>query len=432
MTILSGIDIIEVDRIEKAINKNKKFINRIFSDEERVYINSRKNNIATISGMFAAKEAVSKVLGYGIREYGFKDIEIHHNNLGKPYVILNNRAKDLAKNKCILHITITISHIKEYALAFALGESNIIDKKTVDNSNNLKQDYKDAMTIDKDIVSKILPIREKESHKGTYGRVAVIAGSQGMSGAACLSSSSSIRSGSGIVYSIVPQTINEIVESNMIEVITKPIKDKGKGYFTLDSLMDIKNAINNINALAIGPGIGVDDERIKIVEDLLLNVNVPIILDADGLNCISNNTKILLRRKQPTIITPHPGELSRLLNISIKEIQKNRIKYAKLTSQKFNVITVLKGANTIICGEDETIYINTTGNPGMATAGSGDVLTGMILSFVGQGINPIKASVAGVYLHGLAGDLAAYEKGQYSMIASDIIENLPYAIKSIS
>jgi len=156
-----------------------------------------------------------------------------------------------------------------------------------------------------------------------------------------------------------------------------------------------------------------------------------VVLDGDGINCIVNNTEELAKRTYTTVITPHPGELSRLLNVSIEDIQNNRLKFAKLASNKFKVITVLKGDNTIVCNPEGAGYINTTGNPGMATAGSGDLLTGIIASFIGQGIEEFNAAVAGVFIHGLAGDLAANHKGQYGLIASDILEYLPYAIKKI-
>ena len=183
-----------------------------------------------------------------------------------------------------------------------------------------------------------------------------------------------------------------------------------------------------MDVIALGPGFGVDDERIKFVEEILKNIDKPIVLDADGINCCSLAPDILLKKKGELVITPHPGELARLLGVSIGEIQKNREKYAKLTSENFNVITVLKGANTIVADKEGTIYVNKTGNPGMATAGSGDVLTGIISSFIGQGIESKKAAMLGVYLHGVAGDLAKTQKGEYGIIASDIVEYIPYAI----
>jgi len=277
-------------------------------------------------------------------------------------------------------------------------------------------------------ISHILPKRKKDLHKGDFGRVGIIAGSKGMIGAAYLSSIAALRSGSGLVYNIVPKSLYEIFSIKLIESIIIPVEDNNTGHFILNSLNEVEETIQNKDVLAIGPGIGVDDERIEFIQNILINYNGPIVLDADGINCLAQDPTILLKRKGPTIITPHPGEMSRLLNINIQKIQENRVKYSKNISNKYNIITVLKGANTVVTnGKD--IYINPTGNPGMATAGSGDVLTGIIASFIGQGIVPYKAAILGVYLHGLAGDLAKADKGEYGLIARDILENIPYALR---
>ena len=278
-------------------------------------------------------------------------------------------------------------------------------------------------------IKEMLPKREKESHKGTYGRVGIIAGSLGMTGAAYLATMAALRSGSGLVYTIVPESLCQILSSKLIEAIIKPIEDEGKGHFTQKGLKKVKQIINALDILVLGPGIGVDEDRIGFVSEILLNYEGPIVLDADGLNCISQGKQeLLLERKGATIITPHPGELSRLIGVSIKEIQKNRLEYSKEVSNKYNIITVLKGANTIVSNPKGEVFINPTGNPGMATAGSGDVLAGMIASFVGQGIMPYEACILGVYCHGLAGDLAKLDKGEYGMIASDILDKIPYSI----
>lgn len=187
-----------------------------------------------------------------------------------------------------------------------------------------------------------------------------------------------------------------------------------------------------MDVLAIGPGIGVDESRTKLVNAILSTFQKPVVLDADGINCISiNNPGALLNRKADTIITPHPGELSKLLKINIDTIQKSRIEYSKNVSNRYNIITVLKGANTIVTNPRGNLFINSTGNPGMATAGSGDVLTGVIASFIGQGIPSYDAAILGVYCHGLAGDLAKSDKGEYGMISRDILANIPYSIKKV-
>lgn len=405
-----GIDILNIDRINE-IDINK-FLNRLFSKEEIIYINNKNNSITTIAGMFSAKEAVSKMLGTGIRAFKWKDIIIMHDNLNKPYVLLKENAKYIANKNGVTNISITISHEKDYSVALAIGEGK-------------KNKHK---CIPKEIKG-ILPDRKRISHKGNYGRVGIIAGSIGMTGAAYLTSMSALRSGSGLVYLYVPKSLNSILEVKTVETITLPLEDNNKGYFIEESYKDISD-LNNYDVLTIGPGIGQNEETKNFLINVIKGYDGKLILDADGINILSDNTDILKDRKGITILTPHLGELSRLINVNIKDIEENRVKYAIKTSKKLNVITVLKGHNTIIT-DGEEIYVNSTGNPGMATAGSGDVLTGIISGYVAQGIKEFDSCKVGVYTHGLAGDYAKEQKGEYGLIASDIINNLPKIIKKI-
>ncbi|SHH50926.1 NAD(P)H-hydrate epimerase [Caloranaerobacter azorensis DSM 13643] len=423
----SGIDIIEIDRIKKAV-ENEKFIKRIFCEEEIEYFLKRNMNIRTIAGMFAGKEAVSKALGQGIRNYKWTDIKILHDNLGRPFVVLSGNAENVSRELGIENIQLSISHCDTYAAAFAVAEGKREYIETVKTEEGIKN----GITINKNIVSNIIPKRKIDSHKGTYGRVGIIAGSLGMTGAAYLTSTSCLRSGSGLVYLFTPKSLNKILEIKTTEVITIPVEDNNKGHFCIEELEYILKNIEKMDVLAVGPGLGVDSERTELVKQILLNYKKAVVLDADGINCLVNNTEVFKQRKARMVITPHPGELARLLGISIEEIESDRVRYARFTSKKFGVITVLKGANTVVSSEEGKIYINTTGNPGMATAGSGDVLTGIITSFIGQGIECLDAAVAGVYIHGLSGDLAKYDKGEYGLIATDILEHIPYSIKSLN
>ncbi len=419
MIVGIGVDLVRIDRIENILsNKENRFLKKIFTKEEIKYILEKNKSPETVSGMFAAKEAVSKVLGTGFGKVSWKDIEVLHDEKNKPYIRLEGEALKVSQELSIDKFCLSISHEKYFGIAIAVGEE--IHSKKVDLDNVVVKDF-----------SKILPKRRSDSHKGTYGRVGIIAGSIGMTGACALSSMAALKSGSGLVYGIIPNTLNTILSIKLTEVVFKPVLDNGKGYFIYDSIDQIKDFLESIDVIAIGPGIGTNRETVKVVEEVLRVSEKPVVLDADGLNCISSNPNVLLKRQGATIITPHPGELSRLLKISTKEIQKNRISYSKKVSNKYNVITVLKGANTIVTDTKGDVYVNTTGNPGMATAGSGDVLTGMIASFIGQGVKPELAAKLGVYLHGLSGDLAKIEKGEYGMIARDILESIPYSIKLI-
>ena len=414
MIIGTGVDIVKIARIERILETNRdSFLERIFTDEEIEYIKNKNYNAQTISGLFAAKEAVSKVLGTGIGKVNWKHIKIYYDEKGKPHVKLNSQ-EEIMDSLNIDEIHVSISHEREYAVAFAIGE-NYGGKIKI----RVPQFIKD-----------MLPERDKDTHKGTYGRVGVIAGSRGMTGAPYLTSMACLRAGSGLVYTIVPEGISSILAVKLAEAIIKPVFDKNTGVFKLDSIAEIEKIIEDMDVLAIGPGMGIDEERIELVKHILLNFSGPVVLDADGLNCISKvGLNIFNKRRFPTVITPHPGEFSRLLGISTKEIQDNRVEYAKYVSTNYGIVTVLKGANTVVSSPKGEVYINTTGNPGMATAGSGDVLTGVITSFIGQGIDSYKASILGVYCHGLAGDIVKEEKGEYGMIARDILESIPSSIK---
>lgn len=414
MIIGTGVDIVKIARIERILETNRdSFLERIFTDEEIEYIKNKNYNAQTISGLFAAKEAVSKVLGTGIGKVNWKHIKIYYDEKGKPHVKLNSQG-EIMDSLNIDEIHVSISHEREYAVAFAIGEN-----------------YGGKINIRvPQFIKNMLPERDKDTHKGTYGRVGIIAGSRGMTGAPYLTSMACLRAGSGLVYTIVPEGISSILAVKLVEAIIKPVSDKNTGAFTLDSIAEIEKIIEDMDVLAIGPGMGIDEERVELVKHILLNFNGPVVLDADGLNCISKvGLNIFNKRRFPTVITPHPGEFSRLLGISTKEIQDNRVEYAKYVSTNYGIVTVLKGANTVVSSPKGEVYINTTGNPGMATAGSGDVLTGMITSFIGQGIDADKASILGVYCHGLAGDIAKEEKGEYGMIARDILESIPSSIK---
>jgi NAD(P)H-hydrate epimerase len=414
MIIGTGVDIVKIARIERILEANRdSFLERIFTDEEIEYIKNKNYNAQTISGLFAAKEAVSKVLGTGIGKVNWKHIKVYYDEKGKPHVKLNSQGEIMGSLN-IDEIHVSISHEKEYAVAFAIGE-NYGGKIKI----RVPQFIKD-----------MLPERDKDTHKGTYGRVGIIAGSRGMTGAPYLTSMACLRAGSGLVYTIVPEGISSILAVKLVEAIIKPVSDKNTGVFKLDSIAEIEKIIEDMDVLAIGPGMGIDEERVELVKHILLNFNGPVVLDADGLNCISKvGLNIFNKRRFPTVITPHPGEFSRLLGVSTKEIQDNRVEYAKYVSTNYGIVTVLKGANTVVSNPKGEVYINTTGNPGMATAGSGDVLTGMITSFIGQGIDFYKASILGVYCHGLAGDIVKEEKGEYGMIARDILESIPSSIK---
>ncbi|WIF95326.1 NAD(P)H-hydrate dehydratase [Caminicella sporogenes] len=285
--------------------------------------------------------------------------------------------------------------------------------------------------ITEEIVKDSIPIRKKDSHKGSYGKANVIAGSFGMTGAAILTCKSALRSGLGLLRLYIAESLNFIIKTNVPEAITVPLGEIRKGVIGINNIREILEGTKDADVLTIGPGCGNTSELSEILKRIIGEVDKPIVIDADGLNVLSKNVEWLSKKKSEIVITPHLGEMSRLTGLSIEEIKRNPIEVAKNFAQKWNVITVLKSARTIIASPKGEVFINVNGNPGMATAGCGDVLTGIITGFIAQGIEPLKAAIISVYIHGLTGDRVAEKKGEYGLIAGDIIEKLPYTIKDV-
>lgn len=272
-----------------------------------------------------------------------------------------------------------------------------------------------------------IPTRKPDTHKGDYGRVFILAGSGGMTGAACMCSESALRAGAGIVTLGIPESLHGIVASKLTCVMTHPLPETPVKTLSELGRQDILDFSRRFDVVAIGPGISQYLETKRLVLWLLQSLDCPIVLDADGVNALADNPKVLDQIKKPVVLTPHPGEMAHLLGISTREVQSNRREIARMFVRGRNHVTlVLKGNKTIVMNE-EKYYVNETGNPGMATAGAGDVLAGMIAAFLGQQYAPFEAAQLGAYLHGLAGDIAAQEKGEISMIATDILDNVPKA-----
>lgn len=279
--------------------------------------------------------------------------------------------------------------------------------------------------------SDLIPKRKANSHKGDYGHILILAGSAGLTGAAYLCSEAALLCGSGLVTLGIPKSLNIVMEMKLTEVMTKPLAETKQLSLSLKSYREIIKLIKKIDALAIGPGLSTNAQTQKLVIKLIASINKPFVLDADGINAVAKNLAILNKVNSELVITPHPGEMSRLTGLKIEEIQNNRKKIAQDFAAKHRLTLVLKGDKTIVANSKKEIYINNTGNPGMASGGCGDVLTGMIAAFLGQKIEPFIASKLAVYLHGFTGDLAAEEKSEISLRATDILDKLPQAIKSV-
>lgn len=275
-------------------------------------------------------------------------------------------------------------------------------------------------------ISHLIPRFSPDHHKGTGGTSLLVAGSVGFAGAAALSATAAYRSGAGIVRCIIPERIYEIVSTLIPEAVFSPLGDE-------ETLLE--SAINEIllreassKAILVGCGLGNNKKTKALTKRILKETKIPLILDADGLNCLSDCIEYIAERDN-TIITPHPGEAARLLGIPINEIQENREKYARVLAQKTNSVTVLKGHNTIITSPTGEECFCPYGNAGMGKGGSGDILAGMITSFVTQGLRLFDAAVLGVTLHALAGDAAAEKFSENSMLPTDLINALPEVFK---
>ena len=256
------------------------------------------------------------------------------------------------------------------------------------------------------------------------------------SGAAILCGYAAMRAGAGLVTLGLPESIAKaVIRIKPKELMVLPLPETGEGTLSTAAYKKIKDFAKNVDVLVIGPGMTQNKSTQSLARKVIFEAGAPMVIDADGLNALVghlNKFKLQNTRFKNRIITPHPGEMARLLGAAIKKIQGNRIDIAKKFSGNYKVTTVLKGRNTVVADFNGNLYINKTGNPGMATAGSGDVLSGMLAAFLGQGLTVFEASKYAVYLHGLAGDLAAKEKTQTSLIASDIIDKIPEAIKKSS
>lgn len=267
--------------------------------------------------------------------------------------------------------------------------------------------------------------RSANTNKGTYGTLLTLCGSSGMAGAAMLSARAALRSGVGLVDMALPESLYPIVAPVLPEPVYTPLQQTSTGAVTEEAIHLLNEKLLGASAVLMGCGLGTGAFARSLVRRVLSCISVPLVLDADGINILAENIDILKTVRVPLILTPHPGEMARLMNTTAAEIQLHRLQYAKEFAMQHRVVLVLKGSGTIVAAPDGRAFFNPTGNPGMAKGGSGDVLAGMIASFTAQGVPPLQAALTGVYLHGLAGDRCADKWSERGMLPSDLIEELP-------
>ncbi|WP_342348441.1 NAD(P)H-hydrate dehydratase [uncultured Nitrospira sp.] len=283
--------------------------------------------------------------------------------------------------------------------------------------------------LSQEMARPLIPLRNPSSHKGTFGHAGIVGGSQGKTGAPAMAGLGALRIGTGLVTVATPQSVSPILESKLLEVMTEPMPESSQHLMGMEAYPSLLAFAATKSALAFGPGMGISPETTEVLRHLLPQLEAPCVLDADALNGLAQHCQIFSSMKIPPILTPHPGEMARLLAASSpKQVNEDRIGVSRQFAMQHQVILVLKGARTIIAEPHGQVAICPTGNPGMASAGMGDVLTGIITGLLAQGLSGWDAARAGVYLHGLAGDLAATTIGEPGLIAGDVLTAIPHAL----
>lgn len=329
----------------------------------------------------------------------------------------------VCKNCVKADYTIAISTLK---YCHVLPPANDFCEKIDVVDIGIPQDCYDSCkvnTIDFDDVKQCFKKPDKNSNKGTFGHLLNLCSSYKMFGAGVIASQSALRTGAGLVKLALPKSAYPLAAAHLVQPIFNPVCENSEGTFCKNSIHDLKTDFDWADCIVLGCGIGNNDDTKEFVLKVLENAKSPIIIDADGINCIKSCISIFKDIKAPVVLTPHPGEMAGLVSKSVTEIQENRIKTAKNFAKEYGVVLVLKGANTIVTDGDN-VFVNTTGNPAMAMGGSGDMLSGMIGAFVSQGIAPFDAAKAAVYIHGLSGDRAAEKFSQKGIVVSDMIDQL--------
>jgi ADP-dependent NAD(P)H-hydrate dehydratase / NAD(P)H-hydrate epimerase len=330
-------------------------------------------------------------------------------------------------------LTLALALLKRSHVTFpsagAMGDIEVVDIGIPQKAINAHPPA--VQMVEPDDVAAWLKKRPRDTHKGDFGHVLVIAGSRGKGGAAGLTALGALRSGCGLVTLGIPESCQKALEFHPLEVMTVSLPETENGTLALKARDLILEQVQGKSALAIGPGISTDPETVQLLRETLPAVQIPIVLDADAVNCLALDGGLELLKNSEVVLTPHPKEMSRISGLSTQEIQADRIATASRFAQSHSVHLVLKGARSVLAFADGSVFINPTGNPGMATAGSGDVLTGIIASLIAQRLDLRQAVIAGTYLHGLSGDIIAEKSAEASLIAGDLLNGLPESLKRV-
>lgn len=399
-----GIDAVGVERLAVAIRRSGPgFLNKAFTQAE---IDECGGDTERLAGRWAAKEAVIKCFdGTGIC-YPRRRIEVLPAPSGAPQVKL------LGPDGGRAHIELSITHHSGLAVAAALLEMADPEELLLPPPARLD-----------------LPDRPAEGHKGTFGTVVVLAGSLGFTGAAYLSSTAAARAGAGLVRLLVAESIYPILAAKCIEVMATPVPEVAPGHAGHAQHDVIARRFEDAKAALVGPGLGRDRSTWRLAIDLALELGCPTVLDADALNALAESRRALERLPHNRVLTPHPGEMSRLTGLSTKEVLADREAVAREHAGRWGCVVVLKGAHTVVAGPDGELSVDPHQVPALASGGTGDVLGGVIAAFLAQGLDPFAAAVSGVYVHAAAGRRIEHRLGPAGLLASDLLEEVPIVMK---
>lgn len=405
-----GVDAIAVARMEAALRRSgPRFLQRSFTPAEIEYCAGRVERFA---GRWAAKEAIIKSFdGSGIC-FPRSRIEVLPSGSGAPQVTLKGDSRGA-------HVQVTITHDGAVAVAAALLE--LPDRPP-------SEDGEPAATLPPAFR---LPDRPADGHKGTFGTVAVIAGSRGFTGAAFLSSTAAARIGAGMVRLLVAESIYPILAVKCTEVMATPVPEVSAGAIGRVSRDAILRHLEGVNSVVMGPGLGRDGSTWRLVHELAVDVKVPMVLDADALNALADQRRLLKKLPRDRVLTPHPGEMSRLLNRSIADVEADRVATARHAASEWGAVVLLKGAHTVVAEPGGQVSVDPHEVPALASGGTGDVLSGIIGGLLAQGLDPFTAAVTGVYVHAEAGRAVSARQGDAGLLASDLLPELPPLVRTL-
>ena len=397
-----GIDAVGIERIALAVRRSgPAFLKKAYTDAELVYCAGSAERLA---GRWAAKEAVIKCFdGTGIC-FPRRRIEVLPSATGAPVVSLLGDTSGAVVELSITHHS---------GLALAAATLTMPGRAT---GSELLLRPPDALD---------LPDRPKDGHKGTFGTVVVLAGSRGFTGAAYLSATAAARAGAGIVKLLVAESIYPILAAMCTEVMATPVPEVAPGAVGHLAHEAVARQFQGARAALVGPGLGRDSSTWRLVNDLVLEIECPLVIDADGLNALAEHRRTLARLPKGRVLTPHPGEMARLTGAPVARDRAGRLELAASTAREWKAVVVLKGARTVVAAPDGQVSEDPHEVPALATGGTGDVLGGLITGLVAQGLDPFTAAVSGVYIHGEAGRRVASRLGDAGLLASDLLEEIP-------